>query len=548
MTQWWKEAVVYQIYPRSFQDSNGDGIGDVQGITSRLGYLADLGVDVLWLSPIYASPNVDNGYDISDYQQIMSDFGTMEDFDVLLSRAHEHSIRIVMDLVVNHTSDQHAWFIESRASKDNPKRNWYIWRDGRNGKAPNQLPSVFSGSAWQYDPKTGQYYLHMFAKEQPDLNWDNSEVRNAVFAMMRWWLDKGIDGFRMDVISMISKWPSLFEPERNGQINYDFVHGPHVHDYLREMHEKVLSHYDIMTVGETAGVTIEEAKKYAGFERKELSMVFQFEHMDVDSGPLGKWNTNRFKLPRLKEVLSKWQTGLEGVAWNSLFWNNHDQPRVVSRFGDDLTETSRVKSAKMLATCLHGMQGTPYIYQGEELGMTNTSLKSLEDCRDIEVFNAYRELVQEKKLVDHATMMSYIQKASRDHARTPMQWDSKLNAGFSSGTPWINVNPNYTLINAASQRHDPDSVWNYYRQLIALRKQYPIFVYGTYSLLCPDHEQLFAYTRHYEGKSLLVLCNFSQEPLALPIKVPTPAQVLIANYPEQPEATLLPWEARIYWC
>jgi oligo-1,6-glucosidase len=547
--QWWKEAVVYQIYPRSFKDSTGSGVGDLNGITEKLDYLKDLGVDVLWLSPIYESPNVDNGYDISDYQTISREFGSMADFDRLLAAAHERGLKIVMDLVVNHTSDQHTWFIESRSSRDNPKRDWYIWRDGADGDIPpNKLGSIFSGSAWEKDAATGQYYLHLFAKEQPDLNWRNSEVRGAVFSMMRWWLDKGIDGFRMDVINLIGKPDEVLdisetpvEPIPNDKLT---------HSYLREMYREVLSQYDIMTVGETPGVTTGAARQFAGFDTGELNMVFQFELMEVDADPkTNKWNQNRYRLSDVKKIMSKWQTELYGAAWNSLYWNNHDQPRAVSRFGDDSCTESRVRSAKMLAICLHLMQGTSYIYQGEELGMTNFPIQSLDDIRDVESLNAYRELVSECKVFSHEQMMGAIRKSGRDNARTPMQWDKTANAGFTTGAPWLVVNPNYVEINAEAQVQDPASVFSCYKKLIALRKQYPIIVHGDYELLLPDDERLFVYHRRFEGRSLLVFCNFSGETLPRPPGTGFGrGSLLISNYAETELAAALvqPWEATAY--
>ncbi len=506
---WWKEAVIYQIYPRSFMDSNGDGIGDLAGIISRLDYLKYLGIDVIWLSPVYQSPNDDNGYDISDYRAIMDEFGTMEDFDTLLSQAHERGIRIVMDLVVNHTSDEHRWFVESRKSGENPYRDYYIWREGKDTQTPpNNWGACFGGSAWQYDGETDMYYLHLFSKKQPDLNWDNPKVREEIFDMMRWWCDKGIDGFRMDVISMISKTADMPDGKVNGLYG-DFgpycVHGPNVHKYLREMNESVLSRYDIMSVGETAGVTTELAKQYAGEDAKELNMVFQFEHVESD-GKYGKWTDEKISLVMLKEILSRWQTELYGKAWNSLFWDNHDQPRAVSRFGDD-RPAFRELSAKMLATCLHMMQGTPYIYQGEELGMTNYPFGSTDEFRDIESINAYREWCAEGEL-SHEVFWPCLVFKSRDNARTPMQWDDSANAGFTDGKPWIAVNPNYKEINAKAETADPDSVFHYYKKLIALRKQNPVMVYGKYELLLPESEALFVYTRTMEAEKLLVVCSF----------------------------------------
>lgn len=510
---WWKESVVYQIYPRSFKDSNGDGIGDLNGITEKMDYLKELGIDVIWLSPVYESPNDDNGYDISNYQEIMKDFGTMEDYDRMLSAAHERGIKIVMDLVVNHTSDEHPWFVESRKSRNNPYREYYIWREGKDGKEPNNWGSCFSGSAWEYDKQTDMYYLHLFSKKQPDLNWDNPKVREEVFTMMDWWCKKGIDGFRMDVISMISKVPGLPDGEigKNGYGSFGpyVCNGPHVHEYLQEMNQKVLSKYDLLTVGECSGVTVEEAKKYASLDGKELNMVFQFEHMDLDGGETFKWNDKKIDLVELKQVLTKWQVSLMGKAWNSLYWCNHDQPRMLSRLGNDSDEYREI-SAKMLATCLHMMQGTPYVYQGEELGMTNVPFEKLEDFRDIESVNAYHELVG-GKVLDDASMMKYLRYKSRDNARTPVQWDDSPNAGFTTGTPWIMVNPNYKKINAKDQLAREDSVFHYYQKLIALRHEKDIIVYGDYALLLPEHPAVYAYTRSLDGEMLLVLCNFSGE-------------------------------------
>ena len=507
---WWKEAVIYQIYPRSFMDSNGDGIGDIKGITSRLDYLKYLGVDVIWLSPIYKSPNDDNGYDISDYQAIMDEFGTMEDFDEMLSQAHKRGLRIIMDLVVNHTSDEHKWFMESRKSKDNEYRDYYIWRDGKDAETPpNNWGSCFGGSAWQYDETTGMYYLHLFSKKQPDLNWDNPNVRKDVFDMMTWWCDKGIDGFRMDVISMISKTKEMPDgpaADFYGDYSPYCVHGPNIHKYLREMNEKVLSKYDIMTVGETPGVTTELAKQYAGEDGRELNMVFHFEHVD-NHGKYGKWDDQKWQLTKLKKILNHWQTELYGKAWNSLYWCNHDQPRILSRLGND-TDEYREISAKMLATCLHMMQGTPYIYQGEELGMTNVPFSSLDDFRDIESINAFHEYTENGQTKPE-DMMRYLCYKSRDNARTPMQWSAKPGAGFTDGTPWIMVNPNYTKINAEEQMARKDSVFHYYQNLIRLRKEHEIIVYGNYELLLPEDPDLYVYTRTLHPEKLLVICNFS---------------------------------------
>lgn len=550
---WWKEAVVYQIYPRSFMDSNGDGIGDINGITEKLEYLQELGIDVIWLSPVYQSPNDDNGYDISDYQAIMTEFGTMEDFDRMLSRAHELGIKIMMDLVVNHTSDEHAWFVESKKSVDNPYRDFYIWRKGKDGKEPNNWGSCFSGSAWKYDPQTDMYFLHLFSKKQPDLNWDNPKVRDQVFEMMNWWCEKGIDGFRMDVISLISKPEGLPDgiPGETGYADSGCANGPHVHEYLKEMNRKVLSHYDLITVGEASGVTLEEAKKYASADGSELNMVFQFEH--VGSGPegnnrFGKWDSHKMSLPVWKKILSKWQTGLEGKAWNSLFLANHDQPRSVSWFGNDSAEYREI-SAKMLATCLHMMQGTPYVYQGEELGMCNAYFDKLEDYRDIESLNAYKELT-ETCGVSHEEMMGYLKRISRDNARTPMQWDDSANAGFTTGTPWIKVNSNYKTVNAKQQTTDPDSVFSYYKELIRLRHENDIIVYGEYELLEPQNEELFIYTRTWNNEQLMVLCNFTDKDVVIPAavmaQIPADAQILISNHVGNLEAVLRPYEARVY--
>lgn len=546
---WWKEAVVYQIYPRSFQDSNGDGIGDLKGITGRLDYLKELGIDVIWLSPVYQSPNDDNGYDISNYQDIMAEFGTMEDFDEMLAAAHERGIKIVMDLVVNHTSDEHAWFAESRKSQDNPYRDYYFWREPKeDGSAPNNWGSCFGGPAWELDKETGMYYLHLFSKKQPDLNWDNKEVRDAVFDMMTWWCDKGIDGFRMDVISMISKTKEMPDGEVGDKLYGDYdpycVNGPHVHKYLKEMNQKVLSKYDLMTVGETAGVTIEEAKKYAGEDADELNMVFQFEHVSYN-GPYGKWTDEKMPLPQLKETMSRWQTELYGKAWNSLFWDNHDQPRAVSRFGDDREEYREV-CAKMLATCLHMMQGTPYVYQGEELGMTNCPFTELSQLRDIESINGFNEWTQSGKVTEEQ-FWKYIRFVGRDNARTPMQWDDSENAGFTTGTPWILVNPNYTTINAKAELADENSVFHYYKKLIKLRKEHDIIPYGQYQLLLPEDEELYVYTREYEGRKLLVVCSFTEKERSFNVPEEfADGTCLISNYEygnSKGAVTLRPYEA-----
>ena len=511
--KWWKESVVYQIYPKSFKDSNGDGVGDIRGIIQKLDYLKELGVNVLWISPMLESPQDDNGYDISDYRRIYEEYGTMEDYEELLCEAHKRSIRILMDLVVNHTSDEHNWFIESRKSKDNPYRDYYIWKDPVNGKEPNNWGGAFGGSAWEYDPQTQMYYLHLFSKKQPDLNWENEKVRQEVYDMMKFWCEKGIDGFRMDVISMISKDQRFPDGEMNNGLYGDFgpycVHGPRVHEFLQEMNQKVLSKYDIMTVGETAGVTIEEAQKYAGDDRNELNMVFQFEHVESGCGDYGKWTTAKYDFKEFKNIMIKWQEELQGKAWNSLFLGNHDQPRSVSRFGND-NPVYRETSAKMLATCIHMMQGTPYVYQGEELGMTNIYFDKLEDYCDIESINYFKEFT-ESGLMTPKHMMKCLMLRSRDNARTPMQWDDSKQAGFTEGEPWIKVNPNYKKINAAQQLEDPDSVFHYYQKLIRLRKEKDIIVYGEFEPLYREDEQIFAYTRKQDQEKLLTVCNFSDK-------------------------------------
>ncbi len=548
--RWWKESVVYQIYPRSFCDSNGDGIGDLNGITGKLDYLKELGIDVIWLSPVYKSPNDDNGYDISDYQAIMDEFGTMEDFDRMLATAHEKGIKIMMDLVVNHTSDEHKWFIESRKSTDNPYRDYYIWRPAKeDGSLPNNWGSCFSGPAWEYDKTTDMYFLHLFSKKQPDLNWDNPAVRQDVFDMMNWWLKKGVDGFRMDVISLISKEPGLpdKEPGINGYATFNVsANGPHVHEYLQEMRQKALNNADTITVGECSGVTLEEAKKYARSDEKELNMVFQFEHMDVDSDEkAGKWTTRKMDLRDLKKILTRWQKGLQDIAWNSLYWENHDQPRSVSRFGNDSDEYREI-SAKMLATCIHMMQGTPYVYQGEELGMTNCPFNTLDNFRDLESINAFHELTEQGKMTKE-DMMAAIGYKGRDNARTPMQWDDSAYAGFSTANPWIMVNPNYTKINAKDQINREDSVFKYYQKLIKLRHESELIVYGTYDLILDDDKDIYAYIRTLGDEKLIVYCNFSENTheVELPEEF-TNGKVLISNYIDAKvnhKITLRPYEA-----
>lgn len=552
--KWWKNAVVYQIYPRSFKDSNGDGIGDLEGIYEKLDYLAELGIDVIWMSPVYKSPNDDNGYDISDYQDIMDDFGTMDDFDRVLKKAHSLNIKIMMDLVVNHTSDEHKWFIESKKSKDNPYHDYYMWADpDKNGNPPNRWESCFSGSAWEYVESVGQFYLHSFSRKQPDLNWDNPKVREEVFKMMTWWCDKGIDGFRMDVISMISKYPGLPDgPENgNGYTGNTSCDGPNIHKYLREMNEKVLSKYRLITVGECPGVNAEQAKKYANIDGSELDMIFQFEHVSGSAlKPChhGKWDGEAMTMPELRANFTKWQKDLEGCAWNSLFLSNHDQPRCVSRFGND-SEQYRELSAKMLETMTHFQKGTPYVYQGEELGMTNAYMENIADYRDIESLNAYKELTT-KENIPAKTVMGYIKAVGRDNARTPMQWDASENGGFTSGTPWLQVNKNYKTINAAAQVNDPDSVFAYYKKLIALRHTNEVMVNGVYDVLIPDHPQIYAYTRTLGDKQLLVLCNDSEKEVGVPTeieeKIAGAQGILIQNYKDVKAGVLRPYEAVVY--
>ncbi|AVK99193.1 glycoside hydrolase family 13 protein [Pediococcus inopinatus] len=552
---WWQEAVVYQIYPRSFQDTNNDGIGDLRGVIQHLDYIKNLGVDVIWLNPIYSSPNDDNGYDIADYRKIMQDFGTMDDFNQLLISAHKKGLKIMMDLVVNHTSDEHHWFMESRKNKDNKYRDYYFWRDPREGKEPNNWKSNFSGSAWQYDKSTDQYYMHLFSKKQPDLNWDNSEVRQEVYGLMKFWLDKGVDGFRMDVINLISKKPGLPDDPNASQGAVEdamswVANGPKVHDYLKEMNRKVLSKYDVMTVGETPAASTQDAIKYTGFNRQELEMVFQFEHMGLDwsKNGLGKWSTNKVSLTALKEVMSRWQNDLDGKAWNSLYWNNHDQPRVVSRFGNDSKEY-RVRSAKMLGLLLHFMQGTPYIYQGEEIGMTNVKFEDIHEYKDLETLNAYNEIVKENKQISAGDMMRYIHHSSRDNARTPMQWNQNVNAGFSTVDPWIKVNPSYKLINVEKDLKDPNSIYSFYKKMNELRHKYSVIVYGDYELLDPEDEKVFAYKRSLDGQSLLIVANFTSEELTRSYNEygDMAGKLLLSNYSDDQKTKLRPYEAKVYY-
>ncbi|WP_216830243.1 glycoside hydrolase family 13 protein [Alkalihalobacterium elongatum] len=544
---WWKESVVYQIYPRSFMDSNGDGIGDIQGIISRLDYLHELGIDVIWLSPVYRSPNDDNGYDISDYQEIMDEFGTMEEWEQLLAEVHNRGMKLIMDLVVNHSSDEHQWFVEARSSKENRYRDYYIWRPGKDGKEPNNWGSNFGGSAWEYDERTDEYFLHLFSKKQPDLNWENRALREEIYKMMTWWLDKGIDGFRMDVINFISKVEGLPNDEVKPGNKYAsgskyYRNGPRIHEYLQEMHQEVLSKYDVMTVGEMPGVTPELAKLYTADDRNELNMVFQFEHMGLDNGTNGKWDLKELHLNDLKTNLSKWQTELEHKGWNSLYLNNHDQPRSVSRFGDD--RQYHYESATMLATLLHMMKGTPYVYQGEEFGMTNVNFPSIEDYRDIETLNFYSEAKEQGESEEQ--IMASLYAKSRDNARTPVQWDDSLNAGFTSGIPWIEVNPNYMEINAKKAMEDSNSIFHYYKKLIQLRKQNEVIVYGTYKLLLEEHPAVFAYERKLDTQTLYVICNFYGERTTVDLEELNGAQLLLSNYKKDETNEYKPYEARVY--
>ena len=582
--QWWKEAVVYQVYPRSFNDANGDGIGDLKGITEKLPYLAKLGINVIWLSPVFDSPNVDNGYDISDYFAIMSDFGTMEDFDEMLETAHKHGIKILMDLVANHTSDEHPWFKESRSSKDNPYRDYYIWKDPKgfdedgNPIPPNNWASEFGGPAWEWDEATGQFYLHIFFKEQPDLNWENEKVREDLYSMVRWWLDKGVDGFRLDAINIISKPegfpddPSTDFEKHTSSIPFVISNGTMVHPWMKELTRETFSRYDVMTVGETSATSPQDAKLWAGYHTGELNMIFHFDHMGVDNDPNGKlggkWSYAPYKLTELKRILNEWQTTLEGNAWGSLYWNNHDQPRVVSRFGNDSDEF-RTLSAKQLATTLHFMQGTPYIYQGEELGMTNVKFDSIEDYRDGDSIRFYEDMHVDHKRLSHEEAMQAIYIKGRDNARTPVQWDASANAGFSPEgvTPWIAVNPNYPAINAEAVLADEDSIFYHYQQLVTLRrgKLKDLMVYASFapvdSVQVPHNEDeaVYAYTRtggadgSPENESLLVVSNFTAEEQERDFAVLNEAreagariELVSSNYKDDAGSTLRPYEAKVY--
>lgn len=545
--KWWKEAVAYQIYPRSFMDSNNDGIGDLQGIISKLDYLKDLGIDVIWICPVYKSPNDDNGYDISDYQDIMSDFGTMEDFNELLSEIHKRNMKIIIDLVINHTSDEHPWFIESRSSKQNPKRDWYIWREGKDNKEPNNWESIFKGSAWEYDENTKEYYLHLFSKKQPDLNWENEDMRNEIYKMINWWLDKGIDGFRVDAISHINKEEGLVDMDNPDNLKYVPSFDKHmnvegIHDYLRELKENTFSKYDIMTVGEANGVKAEQATDWVGENDGKFNMLFQFEHIDL-------WNSSEFNLPNLKKVWNKWQVNLENDGWNALFIENHDITRVVSSWGDDTRFLK--ESAKALGLLYFMHKGTPFIYQGQEIGMTNVKFNDINEYDDIRSINEYNQLINQGMSPKDA--LEHIWNTSRDNTRTPMQWDDSLNAGFSKSNPWIHVNPNYKYINVKEQLEDDDSILNFYKKMIKIKKSSECLIYGKYNLILEDDTNIFAYERILNDEKFLVICNLKSESSnykygKLTLKY---ENLILSNYnvdahKDLNNFELKPWEARLY--
>lgn len=555
---WWKQSVVYQIYPRSFYDTNGDGIGDLRGISQKLDYLQTLGVDVIWLCPVYQSPNRDGGYDISDYKAISSEFGTLHDWQELVGAMHQRGMKLIMDLVVNHTSDQHPWFIEACKAKDNPYRNYYLWRPGKNGKEPSNWGSHFGGSAWKYDPQTDEYYLHLFSEHQPDLNWDNPQLRTEIFEMMRFWLEKGVDGFRMDTVNMLSKVADFPDAtQHNGQpfplAQEYFLNGPHLLEHLMEMKTQVLTHYDIMTVGEAPLVTPELGIAYTQ-TKGPLNMVFQFEHMQLDSdhnAPMPKWTRVPLKLLELKQITTRWQQTLHNQGWNSLFLSSHDEPRLVSRFGHD--GVYRIPSAKMLATFLFTLQGTPYIYQGDEIGMTNVQFANIEDYRDIDSLNLYNEQVGKLGRASK-DVLEMIHLKGRDNARTPMQWDGTPNAGFSSGKPWIRVNPNHIKINVEQVLHDQNSVFWYYRDLIQLRREHEVIVHGTFELLLNDHSSIFAFQRTWKTQRLIVLLNFAAEISSFQesdVYLLDKMRLLLGNYPVVTPSTdqikLQAFEARVYF-
>ncbi|MFB4472124.1 alpha,alpha-phosphotrehalase [Oceanobacillus caeni] len=540
---WWKKAVVYQIYPKSFRDTTGSGTGDIQGIIEKLDYLHHLGVDVLWLTPIYKSPHNDNGYDISDYYSIDPTYGTMEDFEELLTETHKRGMKLIMDLVINHTSTEHEWFKQAISSKDNEYRDYYIWKDPVDGKVPNNWESKFGGPAWQYDEKSGQYYLHLFDVTQADLNWENENVRKQLVEMIQFWAEKGIDGFRLDVINLISK-DQDFPNDYSGDGRRFYTDGPRVHEYLHEVNQAVFSPYDMMTVGEMSSTTLENCVLYTNPERKELDMTFQFHHLKVDYPGGDKWTNAPFDFIELKQILSKWQVGMhEGGGWNALFWCNHDQPRAVSRFGDD--EKYHNESAKMLATTLHMMQGTPYIYQGEEFGMTNPNFTSIEEYRDVESLNAYKNL--KEKGMSEKEILEILKQKSRDNGRTPMQWSDQKHAGFSKSNPWINVAQNYRDINADKALKDKDSIFYHYQKLIDLRKKYDIITYGDYQLILEDHPEVFAYTRNWKNEKLVVLSNFYGNEIEIDVPLKGDAEVLISNYSDVKRNILRPYESVVFY-
>lgn len=541
---WWKERVFYQIYPRSFQDSNGDGIGDLRGIISRLDYLKSLGVGAVWLCPVYDSPNADMGYDIRDYEKIMAEFGTMEDFDELLREMHSRDIKLIMDLVVNHSSDEHRWFVESRSSRESPYRDYYIWRDGKDGREPNNWASFFTPSAWSYDEGTGQWYLHLFSEKQPDLNWENPSVREEVYSMMNRWFDRGVDGFRMDVITVIAKATGLPDgkgaPGAGGYVfsPEHFAFQPKLHEYLREMRRRCFDGRDCMCVGETSFVNTENANSLVG-DGRELDLLFQFDIMDMD-GEGSKWNAIPLDVPKLKRIVAAWQGAID---WNTLFLGNHDQPRVVSRFGDTSSEELWKRSAKCLATLMYLQRGTPFIYQGEELGMTNAPFETREQLRDVEELNLLALCSSEAEL---EWAWRGIKAKGRDNARTPMQWSAGANAGFTTGEPWIMLNPNYTDINAEAEEGDPDSILNYYRALIALRNSTPALLRGDWRELLPESGQVVAFTRGLDGEEYAVLCNLSRESAPLPCRLGDFGEPVLSNMPADPAAvTLRPYEAQV---
>lgn len=545
--KWWKEAVAYQIYPRSFMDLNNDGIGDLKGIISKLDYLKELGIDVIWICPIYKSPNDDNGYDISDYQDIMNDFGTMEDFNELLSEVHKRNMKIIIDLVINHTSDEHPWFIESRSSKENPKRDWYIWREGKNNKEPNNWESIFKGSAWEYDENTKEYYLHLFSKKQPDLNWKNKDMRNEIYKMINWWLDKGIDGFRIDAISHINKEEGLADMDNPDNLKYVPSFDKHmnvdgIHEYLKELKENTFSKYDIMTVGEANGVKAEEATDWVGENNGSFNMLFQFEHIDL-------WNSSKFNLPNLKKVWNKWQVNLENDGWNALFIENHDVTRVVSTWGDDTRFLK--ESAKALGLLYFMHKGTPFIYQGQEIGMTNVKFNDISEYDDIRSINEYNQLINQG--MSQKDALKHIWNTSRDNTRTPMQWDDSLNAGFSKSNPWICVNPNYKFINVKKQLEDSDSILNFYKKMIQLKKSSECLIYGKYNLILEEDPNIFAYERILNDEKFLVICNlknecanYNYELLTLKYKNLILSNYNVDNHKDLNSLELKPWEARLY--